>query len=799
MSRNRNNTIPVTLALVAGVAMPIGAEEKATDPAAASVTSVEPKAGESSIDREQERQARRLFDKAQESMEIKDYDAGIKALQKVIELFPSSKVRFEVYMVLAKHFLGAGKDSEKALNFLKPIRLLESQREKLTTELLSLYLESIYLTGTTYYERGDYKQTFATLRKIIANYPNSVWANQAYYYMGMSHFQMENWSKAIEYLNLVGTFIDPNSEQAKFIEAGQRVYVKVTDADLPILLKLQQEAKFQVEASSGDKVTKVLVPLSTRENMYIGSVPTQIYTKIDNDDVLQLRGGDKVIARYFDQNTEEGLRDEVRIAQVETVSTGSVAFTLATYEGKAKQAFLDTNICVVVKDGDLDISDQADKAEVKVISRYMMDAVSGVRITEASAESNKEATEFKWIIRDEVTLELTEKAGDGQVVHTGVFEGSVPLTKADIDAEPNRTDKILQAIPGDQLVVTYLDNQHFAGNFIRPVSCTIPVKPGGYVRSDWEGNRIPEHTLRARAKVLEATIALAIAKIFNSLGLEDGAKAKVNEGIKACDEVVILKDIPPEQQQEAIRLSWELCVEVKDLNRAMQYCQIFLKQFPESNYADDAMVAIGKIQYQEGQFGASYATFQQVMKLNNADAKAEACYMMAKSKIAGAKAAASLNAVAPIDEDKLTECAIVELRTTAELYPDSPFAGKALFQLVKYYIMSNDYATANEMLEQILVDHADQDWIPDMLALAVQLYYGMGNYERAYAKGQQVLMDYPSSEVCAQVRDWLNKQIIPALEAAKKSGADTSGGKDAKSEGVKDDKAAGADKATETK
>ena len=37
----------------------------------------------------------------------------------------------------------------------------------------------------------------------MTEYPNTIWANQAYYYIGMCHFQRRSWSNAIEALNLV--------------------------------------------------------------------------------------------------------------------------------------------------------------------------------------------------------------------------------------------------------------------------------------------------------------------------------------------------------------------------------------------------------------------------------------------------------------------------------------------------------------------------------------------------------------------------------------------------------------------
>ena len=54
----------------------------------------------------------------------------------------------------------------------------------------------------------NYAAAFPILRKITTNYPNTSWANQAYFYIGMSHYRMGNWNKAIDSLSLVGTEVD---------------------------------------------------------------------------------------------------------------------------------------------------------------------------------------------------------------------------------------------------------------------------------------------------------------------------------------------------------------------------------------------------------------------------------------------------------------------------------------------------------------------------------------------------------------------------------------------------------------
>ena len=63
----------------------------------------------------------------------------------------------------------------------------------------------------------------------------------AYFYIGMSHYNLKNWNKAIDSLSLVGTEVeeagDAGDELGR-IEIGQRFYSKIEDADVPVMRKL---------------------------------------------------------------------------------------------------------------------------------------------------------------------------------------------------------------------------------------------------------------------------------------------------------------------------------------------------------------------------------------------------------------------------------------------------------------------------------------------------------------------------------------------------------------------------------
>ena len=196
--------------------------------------------------------ARRLLKKGQDVLMVGEEERGTKMLEAVVEQYPESTVRFEAWLALGKHYIETFQQPQ-AIIYLAKIRQLERDPEQLKGNLKEIYLEGLYLTGMAYYQTKQFSKAFPVLRKITSKYQNTSWANESYYYIGMCHFAQSNWNKAIEALNLVGTFVDPNSPEVEFVEAGRRFYVKIEDGDLPVLKSLGREIKLNLRTDAGDE------------------------------------------------------------------------------------------------------------------------------------------------------------------------------------------------------------------------------------------------------------------------------------------------------------------------------------------------------------------------------------------------------------------------------------------------------------------------------------------------------------------------------------------------------------------
>ncbi len=700
-------------------------------------------------------QANRLLQKGKDLLNAGENTRGVRMLETVIEQYPDSFERYKAYLALGKHYLDKHREAEAITHFSR-LDELKRADEELTGEQLNLYLEGLYMTGIAYYRTKQYGAAFPVLRKITRSYPNTVWANQSFYYIGMCHFEQENWNKAVEALQLVGTFVDTDNANVEFMEAGQRMYVKVQDTDLPILIRLGQTINVNIETSAGDRESITCVPLGRDGETVIGSIPTEIGQASDEqvgDTILQVRGGDTISATYMDENTEKGEHNVPRLSETRVVSTGSVRYTLGTNEGQAAAAFIGQPLFVAVHDADLDTSPNADSAKVTLVSRYKEredadDLGADIDLDSLLAGA---ADEEKWTIRDKVTIRLAE-TGEAPV-HTGEFIGEVELTASPGNDAADQTDDRLECMIDDQILAQYTDELHLGGDHSETRSAKIQVV-GEFDNSPRPTqNVVPDAMVKARKNLVEGAAFLELTKIFRDMGLMEGAAEKGDQGIERLDEVIKLSEsIPKSLIETAYQRKWQTQMAVGNYAAALNTCQTFNQLFPDSPLVDEALMEVANIRMENGDYPAAMQVFRRILELENSQVKAEALFRIGECTEA-------LNRDAE-DDNKAMSAAMPIYKRCSTSYPDSEYAGPALAKQVDYYFKRADFVQANELLEQVFLDYPDADFLDSMLIKWVLVAYRMGDFQKAYDKAQQLVFEYPDSAYAQKA-----KEFLPRLKA----------------------------------
>jgi TolA-binding protein len=572
------------------------------------------------------------------------------------------------------------------------------------------------------------------LRRITSDYPDTVWANKAYYYIGMSHFAQSNWDKAIKALSLVGTFVDPDSPTLAYAEAGHRFHVRVSDGDLPVLERLGVKITVDVETTSGDKETIACKPMSTADDVFVGSIVTETGSAKAGDGTLQVVGGDSIKVRYLDDNTKSGEKDVPRQKTVEVVSTGGVTFTLGTYESLAPAAYLGQPLFVRLWDLDLDKTADKDTAKIRIVSQYKAEAEEDLDEPPAAAIDvdkllDEEQEEDHYVVRDKVVLEVSEA---GEVpVHEGIFIGSVPVARAVPGQPVNQDDQVLSADLGDEIVAVYVDESHIMGK--TPVEVTAKLVVAGEIDSSPRAAQdvVPDALVKARKELIEAEAFLELAKIFRDMGLMDGARSKAAEGLQRAEDIIrIRQGIPTELKEKAFRLKWDLHLAEDEFGKAMAACNTFNRIYPESPLVDRALMGMAKVLEEKKDLEGAVKIWRQVTRLPNSHSKAAAQFSIAQA----------------IEQQDNRDAAVREYMTCAQRYPGSEFAGRALGKVIDYHVASGAYDVADDLLEQIFVDYQDEDFLDQMLSKWVVVAIDSGNFTKAHAKCQQLISEYPGSE-----------------------------------------------------
>ena len=261
-----------------------------------------------------DRRTKRLYDQAIDLMEYKQYDRGLEMLSSIVRDHQGTMLAHMAHMAIGKHYLEQRQHKECLSHFMLLTRLLAPVTgETQKPEEIELYNESLYQAGLANYQSGQYSAGFPLFRRLTEVAGKTKWANMAYFYIGMSHYKLENWNKAIDSLSLVGTEVSTDGKETTDkeedlgrIEIGQRFYAKIEDADIPIMRKLGQPVEAFVEVSSGDREKIVGAPVPGKKLEMLASAPTELGSPIQNDGKIQMVGGDILTVTYIDDSTLAG-------------------------------------------------------------------------------------------------------------------------------------------------------------------------------------------------------------------------------------------------------------------------------------------------------------------------------------------------------------------------------------------------------------------------------------------------------------------------------------------------------------
>ena len=309
----------------------------------------------------EDRAAKKLVEAGDSRVEAGELKKAVEVWQSVIERYPRSRLRYQAHMRLGNFFLERDRAYDRARVHFEAIASEENRDEEQRAE-------STLKIGVCFYQARNFGKCFGVMRDVIEHFPVSAQVNQAYYYIGLGHFQLGHYSRAIAALEKVGTNMSAEDDQLAKVEAGKRFFVRIDDADLAAL-EPGKSVRVTISVTSGDSETVNCFTVGRNVRIALGSIPTRLGRPKKGNGRLEVKGDDTVTVTYTDSHTADKKIDQPVLNTVTVVGDGVAAITDGAFQETLQGAVLGKAINLQVSDPDRDLTDGSERI-VAVIEVY---------------------------------------------------------------------------------------------------------------------------------------------------------------------------------------------------------------------------------------------------------------------------------------------------------------------------------------------------------------------------------------------------------------------------------------------
>lgn len=742
------------------------------------ITSAQPPARASLVE---DRAAKKLVAAGDARFDAEELAKAVEIWQSVIERYPRSKVRFDAHMRLGNYFLERDRAYDQARVQYEAASDEENSNEAQRSE-------ATLKMGICFYHLRNYGKCFQLMRGVIETFPTSPEVNQAYYYIGLGHFQLAHYSRAIVALERVGTTLSTSSSEGNKLEAGKRFFIKIEDADLAVLDPAQSVA-IRCVSSGGDSETIECFSVGRNVRLVLGSIGSRLGVPYPENGVLEIKGGDTVTVTYLDEHTADKTLNRPIVAKVSVVGDAVVAITDGAYEETLNGVVLGKTINLRISDPDLDTSDNADKlpATIEVHRLKTDEEIEDEMIALGSRPEDSETGEteadqidrYKLVDHVDVTLLeaiLTENQRgvaieeDGQValeepetpadkvdgsklpIHSGVFHGGVQLTKLE---QPIAGDNQLQAMPGDQIRFVYTDKTNSSSQ-AQILSAKARCLEGNIGGVRITRANISDQELRVQTQLKTASAMTKIGNRYKEFGLKTKAREKYDSALAVCEEIMVdAKRLGGRLLEETYVQFWHIYFEMDRLELAATMCQRLQREFPNSAFVDDALLQLGEVAKEQKDYRRAIGIYTRLVNMEDSLLRGEAQYGIAEAYERMADAGRDTARTA------LMERAFQEYKKVFDHFPDSGRVGESVAKMAEHYYEREDYQRALDTFENVLDNHPDAKFLDVILFNYGRCLYRMDRKAEARKRFDQLIGDFPESPLASDA-----KQISDTLLSA---------------------------------
>ena len=748
----------------------------------------------------EDRAARKLVEAGDARLEADEASKAVEIWQSVIERYPTSRVRFEAHIRLGNHYLERDRAYDKARVQFGEVASEENRDQDQRAE-------ATLKMGMCFYEARNFGKCFSVMRDVIEHFPVSKQVNQAYYYIGLGHFQLGHYSRAIDALEKVGTSMGEDDSQLEKVEAGKRLFVKIEDADLAAL-ETGAPVIVQCETSSGDVEQVKCYPVGRNVRIVLGSVVTALGVPQKNSGRLEVKGDDTVKVVYIDEHTADKQFNRQVLHEAKVVGDGVVSITDGAFAETLQGVVLGKAVNIQTNDPDRDLTDGSDQISVTVevhrakTEDEMEQEAVALLASDADVEldENGQPKIARYRKVDELSIVLSEvvvetirpvddvapagtdtAASDGpaaastvaspaepidgeaataaesstasttatgaqaakDAIHSGVFRAAVPLVR---NSEVVAGDTILQAMPGDLIRVNYRDEKNTSEGLllVKGEARCIEGNLGGVRVTRTE---ISDRELRVRTRLKTAHALTNIATRYKEFGLKRNADAKYGSALVLCEEIMTeARQLGGRLLEETYVQLWKIYFEMDRLELAAAMAQRLQREFPNSGFVDDALLQLADVAVSQGNLNRAIGLYNRLVNMQTSQLRGEAQFGVAECYEKMAEASTETRA------QQLYDRSFQEFKKVFDQFPDSGRVGEAVARMANYYYRQKDYARAIDTFETVLANHPDAKFLDVILFNYGRCLYRMNRRADARRRFDQLIGDYPESALAEDAR-----------------------------------------------
>ena len=354
--------------------------------------------------------------------------------------------------------------------------------------------------------------------------------------------------------------------------------------------------------------------------------------------------------------------------------------------------------------------------------------------------------------QDSGFVELIEIQSRDDSVHTGFFQGSLPVRQSE---KVIVGDSILQALPGDIIRVEYSDEINMSDS-IRYLAASAVCIEGSLGDVRVAKAQISDEDLKLRTQLNTSKALTEIGNHYKEFGLEDPARIKFQEALEVAEEATKrASELNSLVLEKCYVQLWEVYFSLDNLRLAVAMSQRLMREFPESTFIDDAMLKQAEIARKQGSYKDAIALYGSLLKLNASNLRDEAqfgiaeCYEKMAEEASGSRS------------QSLFEKAFENYQKVYEQFPESSRVGGAVARAANYFYQRQDYQRAIDVFEGVIANHPDANYLD-----VIYFNYGRCLYrtERKRVARQQfdlLVLEFPESKLASEA-----KRISDALVKA---------------------------------